>query len=271
MSACPPYGYDYDSTGGRPLFNEPFRSASTGGTNGQPFPSPMPAFGASVNHPNTHCRLDKVQPNHGRPCFLLPQYLALHRELHVFNGAGTATGNRAGTGLCGHAGHHLLALTPASPGNAARCLSVSEPGQVMPGTNTCGSFNEGGLFTKADGTQVEARGPFGPAFDGITYQKTIGSSSYSALEVTLKHHNHNTELLGAYTYAKSIDNSSSLSEEVNPIDPHISRGDFRLRCAPEFCLELQRCPAFRPIDRRSNRWNRIGRWPASPASAPECR
>jgi len=31
------------------------------------------------------------------------------------------------------------------------------------------------------------------------------------------------EILGAYTYAKSLDNSSSLSEEVNPIEPGISK------------------------------------------------
>jgi sugar phosphate isomerase/epimerase len=47
MSACAPYGYDYDSTGGHPLFDEPFMSAITGLTNGQPFPSPTPKFGAS--------------------------------------------------------------------------------------------------------------------------------------------------------------------------------------------------------------------------------
>ncbi len=88
----------------------------------------------------------------------------------------------------------------------------------MAGTNTCGPFSEGGLFTRPDGTQVEARGPFGPLFDGITYQKTIGYSNYNALELTLKHRARNVEVLAAYTYSKSIDNSSSLSEEVNPID-----------------------------------------------------
>jgi hypothetical protein len=70
---------------------------------------------------------------------------------------------------------------------------------------------------------VQARGPFGPEFDGITYQKTIGWSNYNALEATLKHRGRAGEILAAYTYAKSIDNSSSLSEEVNPIDPSISK------------------------------------------------
>src|SRR5208282_3687540 len=51
MSANPPYGYDYDSTGGLPLFATPFASASSA-TGTQPFPSPIPPFGASPSHPN---------------------------------------------------------------------------------------------------------------------------------------------------------------------------------------------------------------------------
>src|SRR5208282_1569415 len=77
----------------------------------------------------------------------------------------------------GSQAHHLLVLTSANPGNAERCLSVSNPSQVMPGTSTCGPFGEGGIFTKADGTQIQVRGPFRTSFDGITYQKTIGFSN----------------------------------------------------------------------------------------------
>jgi hypothetical protein len=223
MSACAPYGYDYDSTSGRPLFDQPFVSASTGNTNGQPFPSPIPAFGASRSHPNTAVDWSKFSPITGDPAFYYRNSspytesytLSIERELRA--------GTILNVGYVGTQAHHLLVLTPASPGNAARCLSVSDPNQVMPGTSTCGPFTEGGLFTKPDGTQVEARGPFGPAFDGITYQKTIGASGYNALELTLKHSSRYAEFLGAYTYSKSLDNSSNLSEEVNPLDPGISR------------------------------------------------
>jgi len=70
---------------------------------------------------------------------------------------------------------------------------------------------------------VQVRGPFSEYFDGITYQKTIGGSHYNAFEATLKHSSRSAELLAAYTYSKSIDNSSSLSEEVNPLNPEWSR------------------------------------------------
>jgi hypothetical protein len=223
MSACAPYGYDYDSTVGHPLFNEPFVSASTGSTNGQPFPSPIPPFGASRRHPNTQVDWSKYMPITGDPAFYYrnaspytESYNAsIERELHA--------GTTLRLGYVGARAHHLLVLTPASPGNAERCLSVSDPSHVAPGSNTCGPFSEGGMFTRRDGTAVEARGPFGPEFDGITYQKTIGWSNYNAMEVTLKHQGRGGEILGAYTYGKSIDNSSSLSEEVNPIEPGINK------------------------------------------------
>jgi hypothetical protein len=158
-------------------------------------------------------------------------------------------------GYVGAQAHHLLVLTPASPGDATRCLSVSDASQVVSGTNTCGPFNEGGLFTKVDGTQVEARGPFGPSFDGITYQKTIGSSGYNAMEVTLKHRSHNLELLGAYTYSKSIDNSSSLSEEINPINPGISRAISAFDVRHNFVLSYNLVLPFAEFTGRHNRWS----------------
>jgi hypothetical protein len=254
MSACAPYGYDYDSTSGRPLFDQPFVSASTGNTNGQPFPSPIPAFGASGSHPNTTVDWSKYSPITGDPAFYYRNgspytesyTFSIERELQA--------GTILNLGYVGAQAHHLLVLTPASPGNADRCLSVSEPSQVMPGTNTCGPFNEGGLFAKADGTQVEARGPFGPKFDGITYQKTIGTSGYNAMELTLKHRGPYTEMLAAYTYSKSIDNSSSLSEEVNPIDPEISRAISAFDVRHNFVLSYNAMLPFAELTKRRNAW-----------------
>jgi len=254
MSACAPYGYDYDSTSGRPLFNEPFVSASTGATNGQPFPSPIPAFGASPSHPNTTVDWSKYEPLTGDPAFYYRNTspytenytLSIERELHE--------GTILDIGYVGAQAHHLLELIPANPGNAAKCLSVSEPGEVMAGSNTCGPFNEGGLFTRPDGTQIEARGPFGPLFDGITYQKTIGYSGYNALELTLKHRTHNAEILAAYTYGKSIDNSSSLSEEVNPINQGLSRAISAFDVRHNFVFSYNAALPIAELTKRRNGW-----------------
>jgi hypothetical protein len=223
MSACPPYGYDYDSTVGRPRFEEPFVSASTGATNGQPFPSPIPTFGATRQHPNTTVDWSKYSPITGDPAFYYRNASPYTESYDVSIEREVAQNTTLTLGYVGARAHNLLVLTPASPGDAARCLSVSDPNQVATGARTCGPFSEGGLFTRKNGGTVEARGPFGPEFDGITYQKTIGWSNYNAMELTVKRSGRAGEIMGAYTYAKSIDNSSSLSEEVNPIEPAINK------------------------------------------------
>ena len=223
MSANPPYGYDYTSLA-PVMFSTPFVSASSGQQFVQPFPSPIPPYGASPQNPNTTVDWSKYLPITGVPSFNrenVPPYaesytLSLERQL---------PGNTLlSVSYVGSQAHHLLALVPANPGNAALCLSVSQLSQVAPGSPTCGPFSEGGTFTKADGEIVQVRGPFSPQFDAISYQKTIGSSNYNAFEVNLRHHGRTSEFLAGYTHSKSLDDSSSLSEEINPIDPSLSRG-----------------------------------------------
>lgn len=202
MSANPPYGYDYDSTGGRPLFANPFVSATTGQSVGQPFPSPIPAFGASAKKPNTTVDWSKYDPITGVPSFF-------HRNLPPYSESYTVSIQRQvaestvlSLGYVGTQAHHLLVLISANPGNPALCLAT--PG--------CGPFSETGV-----------RAPFSSRFDAVTYQKTIANSNYNALEASLRHNRGPLEFMIGYTYSKSIDQSSSLAEAVNPIDPRLSR------------------------------------------------
>jgi hypothetical protein len=223
MSACAPYGYDYNSTVGQPLFNEPFVSATTGLSNGQPFPSPVPAFGASASHPNTTVDWSRYTPITGDPAFYYHNTspytenytLSLEREL--------TQNTFLKVGYVGSQAHHLLVLTSANPGNSDLCMGVSEPSQVAPGTPTCGPFSESGIFTRADGTTVRVRGPFSTAFDGITYQKTIGFSNYNSLQISLRHNSKSLEVSAGYTYGKSLDDSSSLSEPVYPFNAALTK------------------------------------------------
>ena len=254
MSACAPYGYDYDSTGGQPLFNEPFVSATTGLSNGQPFPSPMPPFGASRSNPNSSVNWSKYIPITGDPAFYYHNTspytegysLSWEREL--------ASNTFLSLGYVGSQAHHLLVLTSANPGDAAACLSVSQPGQVMPGTPTCGPFSEGGIFTMANGTQILARGPFGPDFDGITYQKTIGFSNYNALEVSLRHNGRSLELMAAYTYSKSLDDSSSLSEPVYPFNAALTKAISAFDMRHNFVASYRYQLPFASLFHRQNGW-----------------
>ncbi len=157
MSACAPYGYDYDSTGGHPLFNEPFVSATTGQSDGQPYPSPIPAYGASQSHPNNTVDWSKYNPITGDPAFYY-RNTSPYTESYSLSWERELPGNTFFTlSYIGSQAHHLLVLTSADPGNAAACLSVSQPSQVMPGTATCGPFSEGG--TVHQGKRSDGPGP----------------------------------------------------------------------------------------------------------------
>jgi len=262
MSACAPYGYDYDSTGGRPLFNEPFVSATTGGTNGQPFPSPIPAFGASVSHPNTSVDWSKYSPITGDPAFYYRNTSPYTESYNVSWERELANGTFLQASYVGSQAHRLLVLTSANPGNAALCLSVSQPNQVMPGTPTCGSFGEGGTFTRADGSTVKVRGPFSASFDGITYQKTVASSNFNAFELSLRHTSRRLEMIAGYTYGKSLDDSSSLSEAVYPtgadLTKAISAFDVRHNFVLTYKYELPVAWLFRTQNRLTNGWSLTG-------------
>ena len=262
MSACAPYGYDYDSTSGQPSFSEPFLSATTGLTNGQPFPSPIPAFGASAAHPNASVDWSRYNPITGDPAFYY-RNTSPYTENYSFSIEREITDSTSlKVGYIGTQAHHLLVLTSADPGNAQLCLSVSEPSQVMPGTPTCGPFSEGGIFTRADGTQVQVRGPFGPAFDGITYQKTIGFSNYNALEVSLRHSSRSLQLNAAYTYGKSLDDSSNLSEPVYPFDAALTKAvsafDLRHNFVVTYDYQLPFAGLFRASNRFTQGWSISG-------------
>jgi hypothetical protein len=223
MSANPPYGYDYDSLA-PPLFATPFITAASGQDVGQRFPEPIPASGASAKKPNTSVDWTQYLPVTGVPSFFhqnVTPYsesytLSIQREL--------ARNTLLTVGYAGTQAHHLLVLVSANPGNPALCLGLSQPENVMAGTATCGPFGESGTYLSRSGQTIQGtRGPFSPDFAAVTYQKTIGNSNYNALEVSLRHSGPALELLLGYTYGKSLDQSSSLAEAVNPLNPRLSK------------------------------------------------
>ncbi len=262
MSANAPYGYDYDSIGGRPLFNEPFVSATTGLSLGQPFPSPVPRFGASASHPNNTVDWSKYTPITGDPAFYYRNTSPYSESYSLSWERQLASSTFFRASYIGSQSHHLLVLASANPGNGALCLSVSKPNQVAPGTPTCGPFSEGGIFTRADGTTVQVRGPFSSSFDGITYQKTIASSNYNALEISVRHKSQSTELMAGYTYGKSLDDSSSLSEPVYPMGANLTKAisafDLRQNFVVSYRYQLPVEALFRSQDRWTVGWSISG-------------
>ena len=128
------------------------------------------------------------------------------------------------------------------------------------------------MYTTAAGQVIEGtRGPFSPQFAAVTYQKTIGNSNYNALQVNLRHTAGPLELLVGYTYSKSLDESSSLAEAVNPFDVNLSKAlsafDMRHNFVISYAYELPFEKLFDSNNRVTSGWTS----PVSPASAPACR
>ena len=223
MSANPPYGYDYNSVA-PPLFNAPFVTSSSGQDVGPRFPEPIPSAGASAAHPNTSLDWSQYLPITGVPSFY-------HRNTTPYSESYTLAVERevardtiVTASYTGTQAHHLLVLISANPGNPAACLSLSQAKDVTAGSPTCGPFGESNTFVTTGGQTVQGtRGPFSSEFAAITLQKTIGNSAYNAFDVSVKHSGRAIDLQLAYSFGKSLDESSSLSEAVNPVNPRLSR------------------------------------------------
>jgi hypothetical protein len=222
LAANAPYGTTYSSPA-PPLFSNPFVTASNGQNLGQYFPVTFAPLDSSSSHPDTSLDWSQYVPISGIPAYPVnnripytEQYtLSLQRQL----GNNTV----ASASYVGNQSHRLLVLVESNPGDPALCLSLSQPGQVAPGSATCGPFGESNQFTTLAGRTVNGtRGPLGPSFGSDTNQSTIGNSNYNALELSLRHTSQRLQLFASYTFSKSLDQSSNVGEEVNPVDPALS-------------------------------------------------
>jgi hypothetical protein len=155
----------------------------------------------------------------------------------------------------GSQAHRLLVLVEANPGDPALCLSLSQPSQVMPGTPTCGPFGESNVYVSASGQVINGtRGPLGPNFGSDTNQATIGNSSYNALEVSLRHTSGRLQIFAGYTFSKSLDQASNPGEEVNPVNPALSKALSAFDLTHNFVVSYTYQIPFDRLFRDANRW-----------------
>jgi hypothetical protein len=232
-----PFGITYTSPA-PPLFATPFLSAATGlpeQTPTQPFPVALAPHGASRSNPNPNVDWSQYEPISGIPGYAtsnripyVEEYmLSIERQL----GAKTVFS----VSYVGSQGHRLLVMEEANPGIPALCLET--PG--------CGPFAENG-----------SRGPLGNHFGSDTLQKTIGKSNYNSLQLSLQHTSGRLTLSAGYTYGKSMDDSSNLGEEINPVNPAISYALSSFDIRHNFVVSYNYRIPFESLFRASNRWTK---------------
>jgi hypothetical protein len=249
-----PFGITYSSPA-PPLFATPFVTAATGQNLGQTFPVALATRMATSRNPNPNINWAQYEPISGIPGYsasnripYVEEYmLSIQRQL----GANTVlSGSYVGT-----QGHRSLVMVEANTGDPALCLSLSQPGDVAPGSPTCGPFQESDVFTTAAGQTIYGtRGPLGFSFGSDTNQETVGKSNYNALQLSLRHRSGGLELAAGYTYSRSMDDSSNLGEEVNPINPALSYALSSFDTRQNFVVSYDYRLPLEPFIHTSNRW-----------------
>jgi hypothetical protein len=228
MSGNPPYGITYTSAVPT-LFDRPWTAASDGAgldNHGQPrFPLARVPYGASRTHPVGSVNWAEFEPFTGIPAVAPGNVTPYAEDYMVSMERELGRGTVFDVSYAGTQAHHLLTLLEANPGDPSLCLGLSQVSEVAAGSATCGPFGESGTYTRADGEVVQGtRTRFSPAFGSVSWQKTIGNSHDNALEVSLKGVVGAFGFNVAYTWSQSIDQSSSLSDPVDPVNPGVSRG-----------------------------------------------
>ena len=254
LAANAPFGITYSSPA-PPQFATPFLTASTGQDQGQPFPVTLATQKALSSNPNPDVNWSRYEPISGIPGYaatnripyVMEYMLSIQRQL----GANTVLS----ASYVGTTGHRSLVTVEANPGDPALCLSLSQPTEVAPGSPTCGPFGESNLFTRASGQSIYGtRGPLGFNFGSDTNQATIGKANYNALELSLRHTSGRLELALGYTYSKSMDDSSNLGEQINPINPSLSYALSSFDIRHNFVVSYSYQLPFEHLFRASNRW-----------------
>jgi hypothetical protein len=254
LAANPPFGISYSSPA-PPLFATPFITASTGQDQGQPFPVTLVTQTATSGNPNSNVNWSQYEPITGVPGYSVTNRTPYVDEYMLSIQRQLGTNTMLSASYVGAQGHRLLVLVESNPGDPALCLSLSEPSQVAPGSPTCGPFGESNVFTTASGQVVNGtRGPLGPDFGSDTNQSTIGKSNYNALELSLHHTSKRLDVSAGYTYGKSLDDSSNLGEEVNPINPALSYGLSAFDIRHNFVVSYDYKLPIESLFRASNRW-----------------
>jgi len=219
----PPYGLSYTSSG-PPLFAEPFVTAANGQVHVQPFPLAFPPMNVSANHPNPNINYAPFLPLAGMTA-PTPGNTYPYNENYFFSIERQLRGNTlVSLSYVGSQAHHLLVVYSANPGNPALCLALSQPGAVAPGSPTCGPWGEDTTYITAAGQTVHGtRGPLGSNFQNDDYEGSIGNSNYNSFQASVRHSGRRLDLILGYTFSKSIDQASSISDPVNPFNYGLTR------------------------------------------------
>ena len=261
LAANAPYGTTYTSPA-PPLFATPFVTAASGQNYGQPFPYTFAPLNSSRSNPDRNFDWSNFEPISGIPGYDIHNKTPYTEEWMLSIERQAGPNSVFSATYVGTSSHHQRVLIESNPGNPALCLSLSQASEVRPGTLTCGANGEDTVYYPVAGGQVDGtRGPLGPDFGSNALQSTIGRANYNALELSSRHSTGRLEFSAAYTYSKSLDQSSNIGEEVNPFNPALSYALSSFNVKQNFVLSYEyQLPLdkYLPANRMTKGWSISG-------------
>jgi hypothetical protein len=244
ISDNPPYGYTFQNAA-NPLLMTPFIDGDTGNVEGQRFPAQLAPLNVSSKHPDPNIDFSQFEPIGAVPGYKTTNKIPYTEEYTLSLERQVGGNTLLSLSYVGNQAHHLAVLEPANPGDPALCLS-------LPG---CGPNGENGVYTSTTGQVINGtRGSLGPDFGSVSYQATIGNSSYNALEASLQHTSGPLRLFVSYSYTKSLDLASNFGEQVDPFDPKLLRGLSSFDMRQDFVASYTLRIPFQYLFRANNRW-----------------
>jgi hypothetical protein len=250
-----PFGYFWASSS-PPMFTEPFVARNTQQSETQRFPVPFAPLNVSPSNPDNSLDWAQFEPISSSPGWNIHNRLPYGENYMLSFERQFGPKTVMTLSYVGSEGRRLLVNLESNPSDPALCLSVSQPSQVAPGSQTCGPFNENNVFVTAAGNNVVVR-PLGPGLGSDGLYTSIGNSNYNALEASLHHRSGRMEFLASYTYSKAMDNASEITEQVNPFNPSLSRGlsafDLTHNFVASYSYELP-FDKFLPANRATRGW-----------------
>jgi hypothetical protein len=268
----PPYGLSGTVFNG--LFAAPYNLAD-GTIAASPYPLTFPPLNATASHPNPIPFNNIYNPQSGMTApppwntypYTEDYFLSFERQLP---GQTVLSISYAGS-----EGHHLLLVYSSNPGNPALCMALNQPGTLPTGAS-CGPggentnyslaqpFTFGGVTYPAGTVLQGTRRGLNPSlinnnvmagnyFGNDDYDASIGNSNYNAMQVTVRSSLKSLTYSISYTYSKSIDQASSISDVVDPYNFNFTRALSAWNLKHNFVATYD----YRlPLQRVSNRFRR---------------
>lgn len=212
-------------------FAAPFTNRANGTLITNFFPAPQPPLNFSAQHPATGYPYDNLTDFFGAfgtisssPAFYRGNRLPYAEEYELSIEHQLSKEDLLTLSYVGTQAHRLLSSKSANPGDPALCLAT--PGCGPGGENNIygsGSSLVIGTRTNFPGVVLPGGTPIVP-FGNDSYFITAGSSSYNSAQVNYRHTSGRLQTLIGYTFSRSFDNASGYGEQINPINPRLSRG-----------------------------------------------